>query len=573
EPVVLRNGTRCPAAVCTTIASGVTFSFNVTGFTTFSLGENSSLAVFDSNDTRVSSNANEPVHFFANYTNATNIAITEAGTFCNITVDNTAVQTMTFNATSQLYEFNRTFASNASLDWNVTCASPSHGLLFANDTLVVDGPPSVTINQPPSTTFNVSTIVNISADVVDNGAVDTVIANVTKPDSTVVQIILVLSTGNTFNATFNDTSAEGVYTIRYMGNDTKGLVNDTETRTFTISAPVAVTPPAGGGGGRGGGAEPLLREPVVEEPELELEIEEPIPVVDKREEFVEPEIEEVPVQEEAALSFCGNTICEGDESIATCPQDCVVKEIGGELQWLNLLWLLLVLVILFILWRFTRKPKKGVLSSVKKHAVHECVPLHGRYRFEEKPKKPKKTKFKPLHPIKSLKKSWKNSKQRREEAKKRQLREKDYTRRMQGQEQIRQERESERAHKKALKDAEQERQAMLVAEVRKEKEREKQRKERRIKRHEAWLKFKENLFSLTPNVKRMRAERHIAAILKRVPRKIAIPEGVWHVPFKAKVRAKMKKLSSKIESGKLVNTNRELRDLEKALAKFKPKHA
>ncbi|MFQ5621107.1 MAG: hypothetical protein ACE5FT_04650, partial [Candidatus Nanoarchaeia archaeon] len=313
------------------------------------------LTIFDQNDTLgggLAAELNSNILFFANFTNGTSgAAINVTGSFCNITVDTTVNQNMSFNSTSLVYQFSRSFSTIGTRDWNVTCTAPTFGTVFANDMITIsqDLFPSVTNVRPTSgtnvainstvnitaevtddilvdtvlanvtgpsgnfllpmtllggTTYNVSFVntssfgqynvtiiandtanqinntestffvasdssaptvvalnpaagqsfdasstINITANVTDNAAVDAVFVNVTKPDGSIVQVTLVLTSGITYNNTFNDTSASGTYTVRYIANDTSGNVNSGTTRDFTIGAPAAPPPTEGGGPG------------------------------------------------------------------------------------------------------------------------------------------------------------------------------------------------------------------------------------------------------------------------------------------------------------------------------------
>jgi len=79
--------------------------------------------------------------------------------------------------------------------------------------------------------YNLSQTIEIAANVTDDVAVDTVLANITLPDSSTQVISLSLATGAKYNGSFN-ISQSGAYTARIIANDTSDGLNDTETTTF-----------------------------------------------------------------------------------------------------------------------------------------------------------------------------------------------------------------------------------------------------------------------------------------------------------------------------------------------------
>jgi len=93
-----------------------------------------------------------------------------------------------------------------------------------------------------NTTFNVSGIIEISANVTDNGIVDTVLANITFPNSTIQQLTL-SQDGSTdrFNNTFVIPNLIGQYNVTFIANDTRNNINSSET-TFFVG--IDVIPPS-----------------------------------------------------------------------------------------------------------------------------------------------------------------------------------------------------------------------------------------------------------------------------------------------------------------------------------------
>jgi len=122
NPIVLKDGEPC--LDCEIISEGENVVFKVESFSSYSLGENSRLEIWDDTDLRSNDSSQGQIYFYANYTNRTSgAAIT--GATCTIEFNDDS-GTMTDN--SGIYEYNRTFASNGIYYFNVSC---SHGS-FAN---------------------------------------------------------------------------------------------------------------------------------------------------------------------------------------------------------------------------------------------------------------------------------------------------------------------------------------------------------------------------------------------------------------------------------------------------------
>ena len=142
---------------------------------------------------------------------------------------------------------------------NVTTDIPGEWVLILHDrkleeitrtTFFVDiGPPQVVVISPVNgSRFNQSDTVIISANVTDDVQVDTVLANITFPNSTVQQLTLSqVNDTNQYNALFNATNLTGRYNITFIANETIGNVNDSETTWFYVgiippTAPILFSP-------------------------------------------------------------------------------------------------------------------------------------------------------------------------------------------------------------------------------------------------------------------------------------------------------------------------------------------
>ncbi len=121
EPVILKNSNLCTDCSQIDYSNG-NLTFNVTGFTSYSATDNATLIIWDGADSEGGSNSytiNEQVPFYANYT-LKNGSIVEDGN-CTIQIDQE--YNMSFNGSSMLYEFNRSFNSKGLLFYNVSCNS------------------------------------------------------------------------------------------------------------------------------------------------------------------------------------------------------------------------------------------------------------------------------------------------------------------------------------------------------------------------------------------------------------------------------------------------------------------
>jgi len=200
-------------------------------------GTFANLTIFDDTDPEGGNQKKKPadqVNFFANYTNSTGNAINGTGIWCNVTFNISDGWTspigMTFNATYNLYTYNRSFSTiteSGNYNWNVTCNGSALGYaaLSINDTFTLDAtPPSILIQLPQNTTYLYNTSLPLNYTVSDNMGVDSCWYNLDNGDNTTLN--------NCANATFN--TSEGSHTLYLFANDTAGNLNNTLTVGFTI---------------------------------------------------------------------------------------------------------------------------------------------------------------------------------------------------------------------------------------------------------------------------------------------------------------------------------------------------
>ena len=112
---------------------------NVTHFTNYSIGPNAKLEIWDSTDSGPIE-INTDIKFYANYTDA-NDSSTLLGAVCNITFDNGSIL-MSYNGSSSLYEYNRSFISGGLKNWNVECSVAGYETLNVADTANIIYPPA-----------------------------------------------------------------------------------------------------------------------------------------------------------------------------------------------------------------------------------------------------------------------------------------------------------------------------------------------------------------------------------------------------------------------------------------------
>ncbi|MBT4539536.1 hypothetical protein HOC32_04580, partial [Candidatus Woesearchaeota archaeon] len=229
--------------------NGTHITFNITAFSGFAggAGFSSNLTIWDQTDNSSFYNAgqnkstDEQVYFYANYTNSTDgIPIISS---CNISfnVSPSGPFEMTYNSTSLLHEYNRTFNLTGTFNWNSTCLNTSFDTLTANDTVNITTSadttiPSVdTLVPTVNSVYNVSNVIEINTTVTDDVNVSQVFVNITYPNSTLEQYELTLHSSNVYNTTFTAPTLTGTYNITFIANDTSNNINSTEISNFTVN--------------------------------------------------------------------------------------------------------------------------------------------------------------------------------------------------------------------------------------------------------------------------------------------------------------------------------------------------
>ncbi len=138
-----------------------------------------------------------------------------------------------FNTSTTAGKYNYTVYAN---DTSNNKATPKKGnfTINAKDTI----PPNVTNLLTNGTIHNINSSVLILVSVKDNVGVDTVLANITKPNNSTSLIRLSFNAITArYEKSFNKTQYLGKYIVRIIANDTSGNINGTEKTSFSVVEP------------------------------------------------------------------------------------------------------------------------------------------------------------------------------------------------------------------------------------------------------------------------------------------------------------------------------------------------
>ncbi|MBT4697406.1 hypothetical protein HOB76_03900, partial [Candidatus Woesearchaeota archaeon] len=140
-PIVLMDGQFCNDHCDIISYTSNNLMFNVSHFTTYIAGVNSQLTVYDENDAEGGSlnrQAGQQTKFFANYSNRTsNVSIATASCTINFSDASSTFNAMTYNATSELYEYNRSFATAAIYTYTINCTDATFEPLNTSDSIEI----------------------------------------------------------------------------------------------------------------------------------------------------------------------------------------------------------------------------------------------------------------------------------------------------------------------------------------------------------------------------------------------------------------------------------------------------
>jgi hypothetical protein len=253
---ILINGQVCPNTTCMNTTydnnTGI-LVFNVTHFTNFSTSGTSTLVIWDQNDTGMprgdrTACVGDQIDFFANYSRSQGGGTPNTGANCIINYTDSTGNSMTYNATSTYYEYNRTFSSTGLKSYNVSCektTSPTRPYIMVIDNItIVDCYAPKWFNQSQNASLiNQGDAVKLSAYWTDDVALNTAIlatnetgawanktANYSSP-------MLISGTGNWSNFTWNNASVASGTLVgwRIYANDTSGNWNVTGILAFNVT--------------------------------------------------------------------------------------------------------------------------------------------------------------------------------------------------------------------------------------------------------------------------------------------------------------------------------------------------
>jgi len=191
--------------------------------------------------------ANQSTYFFANYTNSTGL-INDANCNINFTAISGSNASMFLNTTKNLFEYNRTFASANTYQWNVTCNRTGYDTLNATDTVTISSQEEL----PPESGIN---LILTYWPMFRHDSQNTGFANITGPETENLDWIHSFSEPHygASPVTYNDVLYAAVNTTVYMFNITNGTLIQSYDLTKTNKAyataflPIQSTPAVANG--------------------------------------------------------------------------------------------------------------------------------------------------------------------------------------------------------------------------------------------------------------------------------------------------------------------------------------
>jgi hypothetical protein len=248
-PLVFKDGVWCNET-CSNVSYNETTGlavFNVTHFTNYTTQGNAQLEIWDETDAGMpyanqQKYSNEQMDFFANYTRKNN-GQPILGANCTINFTDSD-NVMVYNATKQLYEYNRSFATPGIKLYNVTCAAGGFQTITLGDSA------NISTDNPPYWTDNRTSIVAVYSPVILS------YFNITWHDDFGVSSVwfesnysgspqnysMNLIDGNSTNGTYNYSAVlpAGSHYWKSYANDTADQWNFTTTWNFTIARATTV---------------------------------------------------------------------------------------------------------------------------------------------------------------------------------------------------------------------------------------------------------------------------------------------------------------------------------------------
>ncbi len=161
----------------------------------------------------------------------------------NITIPNGTVRQITLTDLNKDEIFNSTFSATSvggtytiRIIVNDTSTHDNVNSTQTSTFTITDSTnPSVTAHGPFNRSiFNASTVIEVAANVTDNGAISVVYANITYPNTTITQITLNLAVDSKYNNSFTTPGLLGTYNVTYFANDSSNNINSSVTSNFTV---------------------------------------------------------------------------------------------------------------------------------------------------------------------------------------------------------------------------------------------------------------------------------------------------------------------------------------------------
>jgi len=244
-PLVYRNGILCQEPDCSNVSYNTTTGtavFNVTHFTNFTTQGNTRMEIWDETDSdkqNLTKYPNEQIKFYSNYTKKTD-GSPVTGAACTIDFTDSAGNVMAYNATSTLYEYNRSFGASGIKPYNVTCSATGFQTITLSD--------SANVSQPDFAPYWSNNQTNI---VVTYSPVIPSYFNITWQDDFGVSSAwfesnysgssqnysMNLIAGNSTNGTYNYSTIlpAGNYYWKSYANDTSNQWNSTDQWNFAVA--------------------------------------------------------------------------------------------------------------------------------------------------------------------------------------------------------------------------------------------------------------------------------------------------------------------------------------------------
>jgi hypothetical protein len=230
-PLVLRDGILCNDTCSNVSYVNGTAIFNVTHFTNFTVVGNAQLEIWDQTDSDKDNLTKYPyqqIGFYANYTKKTDDQPI-LGATCTIDYTDSTGNTMTYNATSTLYEYNRSFTASGIKNYNITCTAAGFQTVTLSDfaNVSIDNiNPNVTLNYPPDNYVNDSALyinITFNCSATDNIGLSNIslyITNSTNESFSLNQTTAL--SGISDSAAWNLTLGTGNYTWNCLAYDLSG---------------------------------------------------------------------------------------------------------------------------------------------------------------------------------------------------------------------------------------------------------------------------------------------------------------------------------------------------------------